>query len=202
MVKWWWRPVEPEAAQPDPPCQSTTVAEPLPVVVVFDGSGSMEPILATAKQAVRDFVGAAPNGVDVGMVVFNGCGTLTRVDFMPARQRPEFLRNVEAIAAQGGTALAESLQAAGDMLAVRNPRDALIVLMTDGGAEGCSGDPGAVARSLKARMPGLTINIVALAGDAAVYAEIAAPTGGKVVVPSEGAEFARALRQATTNICR
>ena len=97
----------------------------------------------------------------------------------------------------GGTDIAGALQAAAGRL-VPNPRgqyDGLIMIVTDG-HQSCPGDVCAVANEIHRNRPGISINVVDVAG----HTPISCVTGsnGKLWRAGEGIDLQRLIREAQT----
>ncbi len=120
---------------------------------VFDGSGSMaDPLkhhsgnqprsskIVGAKKAVDEFVRALPDDVNLGLFVFDAHGAREVVPLGP-RNREPFLAAINAVQAQHGTPLGESIVAAADALVKQYKRqlgygEFRTIVVTDGISNG------------------------------------------------------------------
>jgi tight adherence protein B len=102
----------------------------LEVMVVFDRSGSMagEPI-AAARVAVANFVDRLPGNVLVGLVSFASQATL---DVPPTLDRSLVRAGIDAISAEGRTALYDGIFLGADQFSGTKVRR-LMVVLSDGG---------------------------------------------------------------------
>lgn len=199
--------VRPPPPPPSPPqnCAPTYAPGDEPeVVLVVDGSGSMKepfagggPRIDQARRSIRSMVEGLPPGVDVGLVDFRGCDKVRRDKFYSDSERGQLLGEVDGLQPWGGTALARSIERAGNI--VSSDVESVIVVVSDG-EETCNGDPCAAARALKAAKPNVIINVIDISGDGKgrqVIQCVAQATGGKVLTPQSPMDFARTLQQAT-----
>jgi Mg-chelatase subunit ChlD len=150
--------------------------------------------LQAAQQASTKVVKGLPSDVDVGLVVLQNCPRASNQGFYPGSRRGQLYQRINSLRPQNGTPLADGVEQAGQMVdGVRAP--AVIVVVSDG-EDSCNQDPCAVARSLKARKPRVTINVVDIVGDG--YANcLAQLTGGKILTPKSGMAFESTIKQAT-----
>lgn len=213
---------EPPRAEPPPPRVPPPVATVRPppppqecaptyapgdepeVVLVVDGSGSMNepfagggPRIDQARRSIRSMVEGLPPGVDVGLVDFRGCDKVRRDKFYSDSERGQLMGEIDGLQPWGGTALARSIERAGNI--VSGDVESVIVVVSDG-EETCKGDPCAAARALKAAKPNAIINVIDISGDGKgrqVIQCVAQATGGRVLTPQSPMDFARTLQQAT-----
>jgi len=174
------------------------------VVLVVDGSGSMNepfagggPRIDQARRSIRSMVEGLPPGVDVGLVDFRGCDKVRRDKFYSDSERGQLMGEIDSLQPWGGTALARSIERAGNI--VSGDVESVIVVVSDG-EETCKGDPCAAARALKAAKPNAIINVIDISGDGKgrqVIQCVAQATGGRVLTPQSPMDFARTLQQAT-----
>lgn len=116
--------------------------------VVFDGSGSMEEAipgsnqfpnkLAGAKWAVHQFVDGLPDGVNLGLYVFDQRGSREVLPLGPDN-KTEFLSQIDAVVANNATPLGESIEAAVKALKVQQAKqkpygEYRLLVVTDGHA--------------------------------------------------------------------
>lgn len=174
------------------------------VVIVVDGSGSMNDPFAggssridQSRRSIRSVVDGLPPGIDVGLVDFQGCDKVRRDRFYADNERDQLLAEVDRLKPWGGTALARSIERAGNI--VSGDVESVIVVVSDG-EETCNGDPCAAARALKAAKPKAVINVIDISGDGKgrqVIQCVAQATGGQVLKPQSPMDFARTLQKAT-----
>lgn len=154
------------------------------IVLVTDVSRSMlandvaPTRLDAARNAAKDFLDKLPDGIRVGAVAF---AESPHTIAPPTEDRDEIRTLIDSLAADGGTATGDGLQAALDMVDGKGePRTpAAIVLLSDGKAT-TGRDPLGVAREAKKlKVP---INTVALGSEGAV---IQAPDGSLLPVPPD-----------------
>ena len=150
--------------------------------------------LQAAQEASTKVVKGLPSDVDVGLVVLENCPRASNQGFYPGSRRGQLYQRINSLMPQNGTPLADGVEQAGQMVdGVRAP--AVIVVVSDG-EDSCRRDPCAVARSLKASKPKVTINVVDIVGDG--YANcLAQLTGGKILTPKSGMAFESTIKQAT-----
>lgn len=202
----------PQVASPQPapaPGRSPCVPSYLPgdepeVVLVVDGSNSMnEPFaggtsrIEQARSSIRNMVSGLPPGVDVGLIDFRGCENVRRDRFYSDSERGQLIGEVQRLQPWGGTALARSIERAGNV--VSNDVDSVIVVVSDG-EESCHGDPCAAARALKASKPNAVVNVIDISGNAKgrqTVECVARATGGRVLTPQSPMDFARQMQQAS-----
>jgi tight adherence protein B len=134
----------------------TAVTGDLEVIVVFDRSGSMagEPITA-ARAAVANFVDRLPAGVLVGLVSFASQATL---DVAPTLDREAVRRGIDAIRADGRTALYDGVFLGSDQFSGTKARR-LMVVLSDGGDNASIASLDDADRSVD----GLAVEVVELA---------------------------------------
>ena len=123
------------------------------VYFIFDGSGSMgDPLsydcggdqsfsskLEGAKWAVRTFMEKLPENMNIGLFVFDAADEREAVS-LGAGNREEFLQEIEAVEAGGGTPLAQSIKFSTDRLVEQYQKqlgygEYRIVVVTDGIAD-------------------------------------------------------------------
>ena len=97
-------------------------------MLVIDTSGSMgEAGMATVRTAVKDFLGAIPQDVKVGVVSFS---STAGVDVAPTTDRAKVQSVVNGLRARGETSLYEAVQESVAALGTQGERS--IVLLSDG----------------------------------------------------------------------
>lgn len=141
-------------------------------MIVFDGSGSMAeigfnqigvPRISEAREALTRVIPEVGAVRRLGLVIYGPGGdrTCRNVDmrFAPQwRAAPRILADVQALRPAGGTSLTESVRVAADILLSR-ARNGAVVLVTDG-KETCGGTPCALAATLAAEAPGLSVHVI------------------------------------------
>jgi hypothetical protein len=198
----------PRAPQPaDPPrataCKPRQPGDEPEVVMIFDASGSMrQPFgsspsrLDAAKRAAESMIRALPADVDVGLVDFGSCGQVRRDRFYPSAQRGALVGEINGLAPKQGTPLADAIRRAGTVAS--DSAASVLVIVSDGG-DSCGGDPCAMARSVKASKPNVTINVIDLSetpADRQVLQCIASAGGGRLLSPGDPADMNRKMREA------
>lgn len=138
------------------------------IYVVFDGSGSMEESipnfenrLAGAKWAVHQFVDGLPDGVNLGLYVFDHSGSREVLPLGPDNKK-EFLSQIDAVVADGGTPLGESIEAAVQTLRAQQAKqkpygEFRLLVVTDGHASDSIGS--GVKAAAKSNLPIYTIGL-------------------------------------------
>jgi len=173
------------------------------LVMIVDASGSMrQPFggspsrLDAAKRAADTMIRGLPADVDVGLVDFTACGQVRRDKFYSAPQRGALIGEINGLSAKQGTPLADAIRRAGTVAS--DSADSVIVIVSDGG-DSCGGDPCAVARSVRAAKPNVTINVIDLSvtpADRQVLQCIATAGGGRVLSPGDPLDMSRKMKEA------
>src|SRR3546814_1462733 len=112
---------------------------------------------------------------------FRGCDKVRRDRFYSDDERGQLMSEIDGLSPWGGTALARSIERAGNV--VSNDVESVIVVVSDG-EETCHGDPCAAARALKAAKPNAVINVIDISGDGKgrqVIQCVARATGGRAL---------------------
>jgi Ca-activated chloride channel homolog len=170
----------------------TTVAVPVEkasVVLVTDESGSMSATdvnpsrLAAAQSAARTFLDRAPDTLLVGFVGFS---SQTNAVVEPTLEREPVTAALETLAADGGTATGDALNAALDRLEARRGKDgerapAAVILLSDGKTTEGS-DP--IAAAQRAKQLGIPVSTVALG---TAEGTVTGPMGQVLPVPPDPA---------------
>jgi Mg-chelatase subunit ChlD len=152
--------------------------------------------LEAAKRAAEAMIRGLPSGVDVGLVDFSACGQVRRDKFYSTPERGALVGEINAISPKQGTPLADAIRRAGTVASDSAP--SVLVIVSDGG-DSCGGDPCAVARSLKAAKPNVTINVIDLSDsprERQVLQCIASAGGGRVLSPSDTTDMNRKMKEA------
>jgi Ca-activated chloride channel homolog len=141
---------------------------PTDLVVVLDRSGSMQgEKIEYARAAVRALVGALDEGDRFALVTYSNEANVA-IPLAPATDRARWLATIDAIGADGGTAMSSGLDAAlaivdGARSAGRSPR---IVLVSDGLAnQGDSSRVGLLARAAHAAHAEYALSTVGVGAD-------------------------------------
>jgi len=154
------------------------------VMLVTDTSGSMNATdvapsrLAAAQQAATRFLDKVPKSLQTGLVAYaDGPTTVVR----PTQDHEEVKTTLNALAADGGTATGDALDAALTALGQRDSKSppAAIVLLSDGASK-TGQDPAEVAR--QAKTLGVPIYTVALGTPDGV---VQTPDGQVLQVPPD-----------------
>ena len=161
------------------------------VVLVIDTSGSMAgPRLAAARAAAADYAAAAPPEVLLGLVTVAERPTVV---LPPTNDRAGFTAAVERLAAGGGTALYDGVEAAVDLLdPARRPAAAdlverRIMVLSDGADTASKIRVERLTAALE-RSPTI-VDAVALGGgtDRATLSQLSGATGGRVLAAADPA---------------
>ena len=154
--------------------------------------------LTRLQAAKRDLVGVV-QGLGtrpVRFVSMLGCSKFNSQYDVPASQIGGAVGPIEPDGA-GGTDIAGALKAAADSMRpnAQGRYDGIIMLVTDG-AQSCDGDPCAAAREIHRTRPGISINVVDVAG----HSDVRCVTGsnGRLWRVGQGAELSGLLREAQT----
>lgn len=154
--------------------------------------------ISVAKKVTIDAILKAPADVNIGLVSFNACETVSHGRFTPP-QRGALIQRVNGLKEKDATPLAIAVEAAAASLDGGDTADDFvnIVVITDG-RDSCKGDPCSAARRAKRAKPGLSINVIDLSnvGQARCMAE---ETGGFYKQRGEGmdiGELSRSVREA------
>ena len=209
----------PEPAPPAPPVEQQTQVEPPPsfenqkceevlperkaweapqVYFVVDASGSMaedaggETRLDAAKSSIKYMAEHLPGDVITGMVSFTDCRSIVNSGTM---SRDQLIRAANALQPEAGTALARSIERAGNTMS--RTRKGIMIVATDG-EDSCDGDPCAAARAAIAANPNLTINVVDVGGGNSSQARCIADAGnGQVFRADRASQIKDAMQEAT-----
>jgi hypothetical protein len=186
------------------------------LLLIMDASGSMnevgtngEPLIDTAKEALRGMVETLPDGVHTGLRVFghrypntdreNGCRDTELIAPVAPLDREALVAAIDGYQAKGFTPIGHSLeQAAGD-LPPEGPR--AIILVSDGDDTCAPPDPCAVAQGLVDDGVEVAIHTVGLTlGDNQTARDqlscIAEATGGEYVEVEDADDLAPTLESA------
>jgi Ca-activated chloride channel family protein len=154
---------------------------PLELIVAVDISGSMVRAMPTLKRAVKDFLGAVPEGNQVTLLGFNDTiFALTRKTTNPADR----VRAVDRLSSWGSTALYDAIMRGTDMLGRQTGRKVLVVF-TDGEDQGSHASLADLRRRLESsevtlymigQGRGLTMEPLKQ-----LMTELAEPTGGRAL---------------------
>jgi Mg-chelatase subunit ChlD len=195
--------VRPPPPQRQAACKPRRPGDEPEVVMIIDASGSMRnPFggapsrLDAAKRAAESMIRGLPPEVDVGLVDFGACGQVRRDKFYPAPQRGALIAEIGSLSPKQGTPLADAIRRAGTVAS--DSAESVLVIVSDGG-DSCGGDPCAMARSLKARKPNVTINVIDLSDtpkDRQALQCIASAGGGSLLSPGDPADMNRKMKQA------
>jgi hypothetical protein len=150
-----------------------------------------------AKEALIGVIRSTPPDVDMGLVTFRDCGSITNHGYFDVRARGALASRVQGTQTGRGTPLADSMAAAGNLLrggsSAADP--AYMVVVTDGN-DSCGGNPCAVAQRLASLYPGLVINVIDLSGTANLQC-VANATGGRLVRPEGSGGLTQMMQRMT-----
>lgn len=171
-----------------------------PVVVVLDGSESMQtadapgPRIDAARAAVTTFVDGLPDGTPFGLVTYGntmsakstpqaqGCEDVSTVVALAPVDTPAARDAVAGVQALGWTPLSKAITEGVGLL---GSGPGSVVLVSDGEAN-CQPDPCLTARSLRAQHPQITISAIGFKSGA-LQLECVAREGGGVFVTADNA---------------
>jgi tight adherence protein B len=114
------------------PAHAQVPADDLEVMLAVDTSGSMRDAIGAAKAAANDFVDAMPPGVRIGVETF---GDDVTVLSRPTSDRAGLKYRIDAIVADGDTALYDAVVAATDEFTI-GAKQKVLVLLSDGKDDG------------------------------------------------------------------
>lgn len=174
------------------------------LLFIQDGSGSMwgrvdgEPKIVTAKDVLTDLVAEAPDGVEMGLMVYGhrrkgDCADIELVAPVGSSQQ-DITAAVQAVMPKGKTPISAALESASGQLEGREERTT-IALVSDG-IETCDGDPCALAKTLREQGHDLVIHVVGFDVDHAAQAQlecIAEAGGGRYFAVDDAAALSEAL---------
>ncbi len=166
------------------------VRAPLDVVLLIDTSGSMrgQPMV-DAKDAAAAFVAAMGSGDEIALLSFATEVTLVS-DF--TTDRDSLKSAIGALDAQGNTALYDGVVRGADLLAAREGRDRVLVLLSDGGdTSSINGLDEAVARLGASTAPIYAIGLETPETDMGVLATMAARSRGRMVGVADSGDLQR-----------
>ena len=210
----------PASAQEDPIEVTLPSADDRSVLVVLDGSDSMNEDagdggtrLDAAKAALGELIDAVPEGARVGLRVYGnelsgvsraqGCKDTNLVTPVGPLDREDFKAQVDALEGKGRTPIGRSLLKAPQDLA--GPGERTVILVSDGGDNCAPPPPCEAARRIARRGLKLSISVVGLQVNERVrrQLECIAEAGGGTYVDAQDPEalrrellaaFARAFR--------
>jgi hypothetical protein len=153
--------------------------------------------ITVAKDALSNVINRLPSDVSTGLVTVGQCPRAENRGFYTPQNRSRLLGQIQALTPEGGTPLANGILQAGNMLdGVK--RESMILVITDG-RESCGGDPCAIARSLAATKPHLSINVIDI-GNSGAGNCLAANARGKVYTARSINELKVSLERATETV--
>lgn len=146
----------------------SAMAEPQPVVLIVDSSGSMaadldgRPRLDVAREVIAAEAGRWAAGASLGVVAYGhrrtgDCGDIETLLPVGARKEGELAETLDRLRARGKTPLSAAMVQAAGLL----PTGGSIILVSDG-LETCDADPCAVAQGLVAANLDLRIFVIGL----------------------------------------
>jgi hypothetical protein len=149
-----------------------------------------------AKQATQTAIRELPGDVDAGLIAFGECQGVDNFQFYKPSERGRMGGIVQSLQPRHGTPLARGIERAANMLAADDPRRPAVIVVLSDGEDTCGGDPCAMARALKARKPGLVINVVQVSDSNGAVC-LAQATGGKVFDARNVRDIVPAVERAT-----
>ncbi len=163
---------------------------PMDVVLLIDTSGSMWGApLQDVKRAAMVFVGALAEGDEVAVVSFD-----TNVEMVSGftADTEALGAAIERLEASGNTALYDGVVSAAGMLAAREGRDRVLILLCDG-EENASGNTlsDAVSRLRESGAPMYAIGLETPEMDREVLATLATQSGGRLMTVADSGELER-----------
>lgn len=168
----------------------SAVRAPMDVVLLIDASGSMqgEP-MEDARLAADAFVNAMGEGDEIAVVSFSS-EVETLADF--TTDRGVLTGAIDRLVARGNTALYDGVVAASNMLAAREGRDRVLILLSDGGdtASAATLDD-AVAALQASDAPMYAVGLETPETDTSVLSTLATQSGGRLITVAESAELER-----------
>src|SRR3546814_14058466 len=79
----------------------------------FAGGG---PRIDQARRSIRNMIEGLPPGIDVGLIDFRGCDKVRRDRFYSDDERGQLMSEIDGLSPWGGTALARSIERAGNVV--------------------------------------------------------------------------------------
>lgn len=131
------------------------------LVLAFDVSFSMEAEdvppsrIEVAKQAAKDFIEAAPDDIEIGLVKF--AGTIVGVE-LPTKDKAKLLGALDNITLEPGTAIGDAIVTSLGILTEGEGPNGSIVVLSDGESTVGTTDSEAVAKAIEQEVPISTIS--------------------------------------------
>lgn len=153
--------------------------------------------MQVAQEAVTRTIEGAPGALPIVFTTFGSCENIQSAAYGPD-QRRGLIGRIAALRPDQGTPLARALLVTADALkGGDNLNDPVNIVIVSDGRDSCEGDPCAAARQIKARKPGVKVNVIDLSQNDEL-ACITEATGGKLSRGhGEGSELLRELQIAT-----
>ena len=168
-------------------------------MLVMDTSGSMNENgrLAGAKSAAKAFVESVPADVQVGLVTFDDGARVVR---SPSTDRAQLIEAIDALKADGSTAIFDAVVLAARQLGAGGSRS--IVLLTDGEEEGSKANLAAATSAV--RQAEIRLDAVAFQTTAgrATLDRLANAGNGEVLTSASSAELTAQFQAAAERISR
>jgi hypothetical protein len=181
---------------------------PQKLLIILDTSSSMDESfegsskIVVAKRVLSEVVSELPEGMDVGLRIFGGCGRSRLMLPITPFDREQLTSKIQEISTGGATPLAFSLEQAKDDFAdiVGNK----IILLVSDGMETCHGDPIDAAQELANTYKDLRIDVIGFDvagqdGTAEELSKIASRTNGSYNDAQSSDELKMAL-QSVINV--
>lgn len=155
--------------------------------------------MEVAQDILRQTVMDSPDDLPISMTVFEGCDAVTTRNYGTGN-RGGMLDRIGRLRPDAGTPLARALeQAARNLDGANDPDNPVTMVLITDGDDSCGGDPCAAARAIKARNPGLVIDVLDMSQTDEVRC-VAEATGGTFRRGDGTAEnLLEELQQATGN---
>ncbi len=190
---------------------SASAKEPVPVVLIFDSSGSMAAKLPdgrskieAARTIVADTLNKWPTDGKLALVAYghrrkNDCSDIETILKMAPVSGHAIEKSLAALRPRGKTPISQSLRMAAGML----PQSGGAIVLVSDGIDTCNADPCAEAAALKNANAKLIIHVVGFGlamGEAKKLSCIADQTGGKFFDVNNATELADSLSTVTNEI--
>ncbi|MFI6871117.1 VWA domain-containing protein [Nocardia sp. NPDC050406] len=204
-----------------PPAIAESDQQYAPTMLILDASGSMQrpdpagTMMDAAKNAVRAFVGSAPQEAKVGLTTYGtgtgnteaekavGCQDVRILREAEGLDRGALTSAVDGIQARGWTPMGTALRQAAESLPDSGARS--IVLVSDGDDTCSPPEPCDVARELKQQGLDLVVHTIGFAVDEKARAQLdcmAKATGGTYSDAADGPALERILPKVSTAALR
>ena len=187
----------PASAEPVGGSEAATIERTAMLVVDTSGSMNENGRLAGAKSAAKAFVASVPADVRVGLVTFDDGARVVRG---PSTDRAELIAAIDALKADGSTAIFDAVVLATRELGAGGSRS--IVLLTDGEEEGSKANQAAATSAV--RQAEVRLDAVAFQTTAGrdTLDRLANAGNGEVLTSASSAELTAQFQAAAERISR